>query len=197
MTRTTLADGCWIDHVPGWVSDEGKLLRSLVDQAPWDQEYLRLFGRLVAQPRLTAWFGVGMDISTRYQTARPAATWTTELASLREELASRYDVPFNSALANLYRDGNDSVAWHADDEPTLGHRPVIASVSLGARRRFLMKPRGGGERHDFILGHGDLLVMGPGVQDVYVHAVPKTTSATGPRVNLTFRFYEGTFADPA
>ncbi len=157
----------------------------------WDQEYLQFFGRQVAQPRLTAWFGVGMEISTRYLTTRPAAPWTPELRAIRDALSDLYGVAFNSALANLYRDGKDSVSWHADDEATLGPHPTIASVSLGAPRRFLLKNREGGPHQAFTLGRGDLLVMGPGVQAGYLHSVPKTTRIVEARVNLTFRRYPG------
>jgi alkylated DNA repair dioxygenase AlkB len=157
----------------------------------WEQEYLQFFGRRVAQPRLTAWFGVGMDISTRYLTTRPAAPWTADLREIRDRLSVRYRVAFNSALANFYRDGKDSVSWHADDEATLGQLPIIASVSLGGPRRFLLKDRNGGPSHVFILGQGDLLVMGPGVQAGYVHSVPKTSRVVEPRINLTFRHYPG------
>ena len=155
----------------------------------WEQEYLQFFGRRVAQPRLTAWFGVGMDISTRYLTTRPAAPWTAELRAIRDRLSDRYDAAFNSALANFYRNGRDSVSWHADDEATLGRNPIIASVSLGAPRRFLLKDRKGGASHVFTLGRGDLLVMGPGLQAGYVHSVPKTARVVEPRINLTFRHY--------
>ena len=186
-----MPDGCWVDLRPRWVDRDQELFDALVARTEWEQEYLQFFGRRVAQPRLTAWFGVGMDISTHYLTTRPAGPWSAELGAIRDRLSDGFGVAFNSALANLYRNGKDSVSWHADDEATLGRHPIIASVSLGAPRRFLLKDRAGGPSHVFTLGRGDLLVMGPGVQAGYVHSVPKTARVVEPRINLTFRRYLG------
>lgn len=97
-------------------------------------------------------------------------------------------MPFNSVLANLYRDGRDSNGWHADDEPELGDDPIVASLSFGASRRFLLRSREHpAQRYEWTLAHGSLLVMGRGVQSAYVHSVPKTSRPAGERINLTFR----------
>ena len=150
-----------------------------------------MYGQRIAVPRLTAWFG---DPRATYSysgiTMTPEA-WTPlllELKSLVEPKA--LGTPFNSVLLNLYRDGNDSVSWHSDDEPELGTNPVIASVSLGQARTFRLKHK----RDDSIppveieLTHGSLLVMSGALQHFWKHQLPKRKSKSlGPRINLTFR----------
>lgn len=184
-----LDECCFLDVHRGWLGDPDALLDELLPGTDWEQEQIRLFGRLVAQPRLTAWFGVAMDATTRYRTTKPPVPWPVGLEKVRSSLADHVGVEFNSALANLYRDGRDSVAWHADDEPGLGQTPVIASVSLGATRRFVLRRRDNTERLSLDLAHGDLLVMSGSTQQRWLHAIPKTRRAVGPRINLTFRAY--------
>jgi len=187
--RSNLDGSCWIDLHRGWVHNHETVFASLVDQTPWAQESITLFGRQVPQPRLTAWFGLGMDIRTRYRTTAPAEPWPPSIEALRRELQGHTGVAFNSALANLYRDGGDAVAWHADDEPALGPAPVIASVSFGAPRRFRLRRRDGSLTSEVTLGHGDLLIMGGETQRSWLHCVPRTKAIVGPRINLTFRAY--------
>jgi alkylated DNA repair dioxygenase AlkB len=115
--------------------------------------------------------------------------WPPALAALRDRLVAECGVGYNSCLANLYRDGSDSMAYHSDDEPELGPRPTIASVSLGARRRFSLRHRATRERWSLELGEGDLLLMSAESQSDYAHAVPKTSKAVCPRLNLTFRLF--------
>ena len=110
---------------------------------------------------------------------------------MRNRLRDELGVPFNSCLANLYRDGTDSMGYHSDDEPELGPEPTIASVSLGARRRFVLRHRATRERWTWELGGGDLLVMRDESQRDYAHAIPKTARPIGPRMNLTFRNFLG------
>ena len=187
---TQLDDDCHLDLHRGWVANGDTLLADLMHNTAWEQESITLFGKAVPQPRLTAWFGVAMDVTTRYRTTLPPVPWPAGLAIVKDALAAHTGVSFNSALANLYRDGRDSVAWHADDEPALGDAPVIASVSLGASRRFALRARDRSGRFAVDLGHGDLLVMSGKTQHLWLHAVPKTRRPVGPRINLTFRFYE-------
>lgn len=166
----------------GWASDVA--LDDAVAAITWKQETIKIFGREVLQPRMTAWMGQGFYTYSGRQHA-PAPT-PALVATLRDRIQAVTGGCYNSVLANLYRDGKDSVAWHADDEPELGERPLIASLSLGSSRKFKVKERATGVVADVVLGHGDLLVMdGPSQRD-YLHAVPKTRDA-GPRVNLTFR----------
>jgi alkylated DNA repair dioxygenase AlkB len=171
---------------PGWLDDADALFQRLRDGIPWRQEHLSLFGRRIAQPRLSAYQG---DFPYTYSgLTLAAAPWHPALADLRDRCATAAGTPFNSVLANLYRDGGDSMDWHADDEAELGPAPVVASVSLGSVRRFQLRRKDKrGEAHCLSLGHGDLLVMGPETQAGWLHRVPKTKQPVGPRINLTFR----------
>ena len=186
---TLLDDDCAVDVHREWVEERDVLLHELLTRTEWEQETITLFGRPVVQPRLTAWFGVAMDAATRYRTTRPPVPWPPLLAAVGDRVAAHAGVEFNSALANLYRDGRDSVAWHADDEPALGAEPVIASVSLGATRRFALRRRDKTKTFSVDLGHGDLLVMSGRIQQQWLHSIPKTRRPVGPRINLTFRSY--------
>lgn len=185
----SLDGDCIVDLHRNWICERDGLFDELLAWPDWEQQEIVLFGRRVSQPRLTAWFGVAMDAATRYRTMKPSVPWPPSLVEVRDAVSAHAGVEFNSALANLYRDGQDSVAWHADDEPALGAEPVIASVSLGATRRFALRRRDNTARFALDLGHGDLLVMSDRTQRRWVHAVPKTHRSVGPRINLTFRFY--------
>ena len=155
---------------------------------PWSVHRLRLFGRDVDAPRLSCWVG-DAGAAYRYSGVRfEPLPWTPTLAGLRERLQRELGVAFDSVLANLYRDGRDGMGWHSDDERELGAEPVIASVSLGATRRFVLKHRQDPARRLALdLPHGSLLVMSGATQARYRHALPKTTRVAGERINLTFR----------
>ncbi len=170
---------------PGWVADEQGVFAGVRSELGWEQHAITLFGRTVPTPRLTAWVG---DAAYGYSSVvNQPQPWTPTLTALRDRLIAELGVRFNSCLANLYRDGADSMGYHSDDEPELGSRPTIASVSLGARRRFVLRDRVSRERWSWALGGGDLLVMSGESQSAYAHAVPKTTRPVGERMNLTFR----------
>lgn len=144
-----------------------------------------LFGREVLQPRLACWYG---DHAYSYSGIRlePRA-WTDRLRCLRERCSVDSGVEFNSCLVNLYRDGRDSMGWHADDEPELGREPVIASLSLGDTRVFRMRHKETKTVVEIPLEHGSLLVMSGLMQQCWVHEIPKTKKPVGQRINLTFR----------
>ncbi len=165
------------------------LLADLLTGIDWQQEDIVLFGESRRVPRLVAWHGDPGTAYTYSGTAHEPLPWTAALQSIRHRVEALTGHPFNSVLLNRYRDGRDGMGWHADDERELGHEPAIASVSLGATRRFKLRHR---RRHDAIttieLAHGDLLLMAGATQHAYVHAVPKTARAVGERINLTFRF---------
>jgi alkylated DNA repair dioxygenase AlkB len=180
------APGC-VDFHPGWVDDHERLMEQLSAEIAWEQHEITLFGRTVPTPRLTAWMG-GAAYAYSGVVNQPAP-WPPVLAALRDRLNTELGVHLDSCLANLYRDGSDSMGFHSDDEPELGSEPTIASVSLGARRRFVLRHRATRERWTWDLGAGDLLVMRAESQRDYAHAVPKTTRAVGPRLNLTFRHF--------
>lgn len=169
-------------YKPGFVEDAG-LMDRLRETLPLKQEALRIFGSSVLTPRLVSWHGDPLA-SYSYSGSRFAPLpWPEAVSDLRTKLGAFGE--FNSMLVNFYRDGKDSVGFHADDEPELG--PVIASISLGARRRFVLKRKSDGLTHEFALGEGDLLVMRGALQKHWVHGIPKTAKYVGPRMNLTFR----------
>lgn len=172
-----------------WSPAQADALRdALLDEIPWAPHVLRIFGRDVPTPRLSCWIGDAGAAYT-YSGARftPLA-WTPTVARLRDELRERHGLAFNSALANLYRDGRDTVGWHSDDEPELGPEPVIASLSFGAPRTFRLRAR---RTHapalSLELAHGSLLVMAGATQRLYQHALPRRAGIAAPRINLTFR----------
>ena len=164
-----------------------ELLRELLCVVPWKQEHLRLYGREIPFPRLTAWCGDPGAVYTYSGIVNQPRAWTPGLARLRDRLHVALGVRFNSALLNLYRTGSDGMGWHADDEPELGAHPMIASISLGATRRFELKPIPKGESVGLALEHGSLLVMSGDTQHCWKHQVPKDPTVRAPRVNVTFR----------
>ena len=177
-------------------SEASTLRAQLTAEIAWEQRAIRMFGRELPQPRLTAWHG---DPAARYTysglTWEPRP-WTPALLDLRQRVAAATGGRFNSVLLNYYRDGRDSMGWHADDEPELGPSPVIASLSLGATRRFRLRPIGPkagalAQPLGLDLPNGSLLLMRGPTQHCWQHALPKTARPTGPRLNLTFRWVAG------
>ena len=167
-------------------AEAGHCFTELLETLAWEQTMLPMYGRLLPIPRLNAWYGdehAGYSYSGAHFQPR---AWTPLLAHLRDRLSDFCEAGFNSVLANLYRDGNDSVAWHSDDEPELGPMPVIASLSLGDTRRFRLRHR----RRETVavdLAAGDLLVMSGVLQQHWQHELAKTRKISGSRINLTFR----------
>lgn len=179
-------------YLPAWLVSlrANALFQALETEAGWKQEHIRIQGNTIALPRLTAWHG---DRGYRYSgIENTPLPWTPSLVLLRDQLMAHTGATFNSVLCNFYRSGQDSVAWHADDERELGAQPVIASLSLGGARKFSFKRKDGvGARIDLNLEHGDLLIMQGDTQKEWVHQIPKTKQPTSPRINLTFRFIHG------
>jgi alkylated DNA repair dioxygenase AlkB len=175
---------------PHWLGTEQAdvLFATLRAQIAWEVHRIRLFGREVDSPRLSCWIG-DPDASYRYSGVRFAPRlWPDALLPVRHRLEQTLGQDFNSVLANLYRDGRDAMGWHSDAEPELGTRPVIASISLGATRRFAFRHRQHPERRlSLELPHGSLLVMAGDTQRFYRHSLPRTARPVGERINLTFR----------
>ncbi len=182
--------GADVQWFPGWLAaPEAEALRlDLLAQVAWEVHRIRLFGREVDSPRLSSWIG---DPAARYRYSGAEFQphpWPASLAPLRERLEIAFAAGFNSVLVNRYRDGQDAMGWHSDDEPELGVRPVIASLSLGAPRRFVFRHRQDKAlKREVVLGHGDLLLMAGQTQRHYHHALPRTARPVGERINLTFR----------
>lgn len=165
-----------------------RLFDSLYKNTPWTQRSINLYGRTIPMPRLTAWFA-DRGIHYAYSGGQePRHDWTPILLEIKHRVEQTIAAEFNGALLNLYRDGNDCVGWHSDNESVLGDNPVIASVSLGATRRFRLRHKENEARPISIeLESGSLLVMSGQTQCCWRHQLPKTRRPSGPRVNVTFR----------
>jgi alkylated DNA repair dioxygenase AlkB len=167
--------------------ESDQIFSALVTGLARQEETIFTFGKWVKVPRLMSWYG---DADAYYQYSgvnHKPRPWTEQLQAIRVKLEQECRCDFNSVLANLYRDGKDSMGCHADDEKELGVNPVIASLSLGDERLFKLHHKKRKETLDIALGHGDLLVMAGTLQHHWVHSVPKTKKVKNPRINLTFR----------
>ncbi len=174
VRRWTLDERCWVDTVSRWVTGGDQLLLGLAETLRWTSAEREMYGRTVAEPRLGAF-------------VRPRTAGSVPVIDdIAAALTRRYRRSFDSVWVNYYRGGQDSVAWHGD---RIGIDPadaLVAIVSLGGPRRFLMRPRGGGGSRSFTLASGDLLVMGGACQQRWEHSVPKVAAAP-PRMSVTLR----------
>jgi alkylated DNA repair dioxygenase AlkB len=164
-------------------------LQKLISETPWQQDHIRIAGKVIPVPRLQAWYGEKQSFYAYSGIALKPLSWTPLLRELKSRIETETGACFNSVLVNYYRNGNDSVSWHADDEPELGNDPVIASLSLGASRTFNFRSKNTGNRKILAceLENGSLLLMGEGTQTHWMHQIPKQPAVTEPRINLTFR----------
>jgi alkylated DNA repair dioxygenase AlkB len=181
LRRTWLTSTAWVDHLPGWLSGSDALFHQLLEHVPWTAERRWMYAREVEVPRLACFYETGVPLPDPI------------LVRARDMLSDHYEPELGERLTTtgmcLYRGGSDSVAWHGD---TVGRSKtedtVVAILSLGWARTLALRPRGGGgARHRFALGHGDLVVMGGSCQRTWEHAVPKTTRMVGPRISVQFR----------
>ncbi len=163
-----------------------EILDEIISTNNWEQQTLLMYGKMVEEPRLSTWHSDGQSY-TYSGKPRHAQPWTDTLSMLREQCEQHTDNTFNGVLVNYYRNGDDHLGWHSDDELVNGPEPLIASISLGAERRFDMRHRETGDLATTMLSHGSLLVMSGLSQRSWEHRVPKMSSLIGPRVNLTFR----------
>lgn len=164
------------------------LIPSLKTNIRWNQETIQMYGKLLNTPRLTAWYGDNSKTYAFSGKKYDPYPWTDELLFIKSRVDAATGIIFNSVLLNLYRNGNDSVAWHADDEPELGVNPVIASVSFGQIRRFDIRHKTDKkQKYSVELENGSLLIMKGDLQHQWEHQVPKSAKALGERINLTFR----------
>lgn len=171
--------------------DANLLLEHLINHIPFRQDEITIFGKKVMQPRLTCWMA-DVGLSIKYSGLRMEPTvWDPEVLEIKQKVEQATNTTYNSVLINYYRDGQDSMGWHADNEQELGPDPKIASLSLGQTRKFSLKSNtvkgSSAEVLNLLLGHGSLLFMGAGTQQNYKHQLPKTKLSNGPRINLTFR----------
>jgi alkylated DNA repair dioxygenase AlkB len=176
LERIWLDEASWVDHCPGWMSGSDQAFGELLHNVGWSQRRRWMYDRKVDEPRLTSWQRIDEETCV-------ALPW---LEDTRLALSAQYEIRFDSVGINLYRSGADSVAWHRDRIPPEIVDPVVALVSLGESRTFLLRPHGGGRSRSFRLGHGDLLVTGGQTQRRFEHSVPKVKTS-GPRMSLAFR----------
>jgi alkylated DNA repair dioxygenase AlkB len=177
LQRHELDATSWVDHVPRWLSGSDVVFADLVARVPWRNRRVVMYDRLVDEPRLTWWW---------QRDTGPCPIDLRVLHDIAAALSDRYGLDFDSIGCNLYRDGSDSVAWHGDRVRHAAEDPVVAIVSVGAPRPFQLRPRGGGASRSFLLGRGDLLVMGGACQHEWEHSVPKVARA-GPRLSIMYR----------
>ena len=178
---------------PQWLTNQqaDRLLTQSIDTIPWREDSIRMFGKLIPVPRLQNWFADNTNTSYTYSgITMNAVLFPDWMANLAQSIANETGYVFNRALVNYYRDGTDSVDWHADDEPELGADPIISSLSLGAERVFQLRHNITGEILSVSLPHGSLLLMGSRIQQFYQHRLAKVKSLTSPRVNFTFRYMD-------
>jgi alkylated DNA repair dioxygenase AlkB len=187
-----LSEGRTADIIfwPQWLDQSAAdlLLETTIDQTPWREDFINIMGKRIPIPRLQNWFG---DPGTSYTYSRiclPAIKFPVWMEVLLRDVEVETGCRFNRALVNYYRDGNDSVDWHADDESELGVEPVIASVSLGASREFQLRHNATREKVKILLPHGSLLLMSGGIQEHWQHRLAKVKQLDEPRVNFTFRY---------
>jgi len=181
LQRTELADGAWIDVLPGWLTGADELFARLQQQVPWRAERRHMYDRVVDVPRLLCFYAEDEPL--------PDPMLVEARQALDAHYADELGEPFVTAGLCLYRDGRDSVAWHGD---TIGRGStqdtMVAILSLGTPRPLLLRPaRGGGPTLRHEVGHGDLLVMGGSCQRTWQHAIPKSSRPTGPRISVQFR----------
>lgn len=182
LQRLQLDDSSWIDYCPGWLAGSDALFGELLEVGAWGQREVHMYDRLVLEPRLTA----GFHTDVRDESTPEAVVQITEL------LSQRYAVRLDRVWVNLYRDGSDSVAWHGDRNAKVHKNPLVATVSLGARRKFQLRPKGSSSiAHTLMPGHGDLVVMGGACQHEWEHTVPKVAKAPGARMSVTIRHSAG------
>lgn len=174
----------------------GKLLNSrktshyftrLMDTIDWQQDEVIIFGKRIVTKRMTGWYGEREFDYTYSKITRKAQLWTPELAELRDLVEKKTGLEFNSCLLNLYQSGEEGMSWHSDAEAELGKEPAIASLSLGAERRFVLKNKASGDKVTVELENGSLLLMKGQTQQYWLHSLPKTKKVKEPRINLTFR----------
>lgn len=164
------------------------LMQTFISTVPWQQQVITMYGKQMLTPRLTAWYGdAGSDYAFSGTKFDPLP-WTDELVEIKQTVETITQTKFNSVLLNYYRNGNDSVAWHSDDEYELGIKPVIASVSFGQTRRFDVRKKADHHtKYAIDLENGSLFLMKGDLQHNWEHRIAKSTKPLKERVNLTFR----------
>ena len=179
-----------IELIPAFLSEaaSNKLFSTLSDKLAWSEETIKMYGKPIKVPRLVCWYGDD-GIEYRYSGINHVGLpWTPELLQIKTQIEQYTKYQFNSVLGNYYRNENDSMGWHSDNEKELGNLPCIASISLGEERIFKIRNKKTGEILEVLLTNGSLLIMSGNFQNEWQHSIPKVKTHKDPRINLTFRF---------
>ena len=181
-------DGSVYYH-PEFISaaDSAKLMDQLQKSMQWEADHLIMFGKAVTTRRKVAWIGDSKCAYTYSGVKKQPQAWTPELLLIKRQLEELTNSEFNSCLINLYHDGNDGMGWHSDDEKELDDKAPIASLSLGAVRKFAFRNKKDKTTISLFLGNGSALIMEAPTQEYWHHSLLKTKTVTTPRINLTFR----------
>ncbi|MFC3160240.1 DNA-N1-methyladenine dioxygenase [Chryseobacterium arachidis] len=178
-----------LEYKENFLSEEeaDQLKNKLLKTAPWEQRTQKMYDKMVLTPRLTAWYDDTKSYSSE-ENRKPINPWIPDLLALKQRIENEFGYQFNGVLLNLYRDHNDSVAWHRDKERKYGKRPIIASISLGQTRNFdFRKVDHHQSKYSLPLPNGSLLIMKGDLQEHWEHRIAKSTIPMKERINLTFR----------
>lgn len=182
----------------GIVDDYGRILSEqeaddylqlLLNTIQWEHDQVVVMGQTITTQRQVAWFGDRLFKYKYSGVIHHANLWVPELLDLKKQVEAIVQTRFNSCLLNLYENGSQGMAWHSDDEDALGENTVIASLSLGATRKFVLKHKQNNQKVELNLPHGQLIVMRGNTQHHWLHAIMKSTKVAEPRINLTFRTF--------
>src|SRR5437879_9348860 len=171
-------------------NEANRYFNLLLQNIVWENDEAVIFGKHIVAKRKVAWYGDYGDSDYLYtysNTTKQALAWTKELSDLKQIVEELTETKFNSCLLNLYHNGNEGIAWHSDDEKSLGKNSTIASLSFGAERKFSFKHKQTKQTISLVLEHGSLLIMKDATQTNWLHSLPKSKKITRPRINLTFR----------
>ena len=167
--------------------EANRYFHSLLQNIPWKNDEVVVFGKRIVTKRKTAWYGDSNYVYIYSNTIKQALPWTRELVNLKQIVENLSNTKFNSCLLNLYHDGNEGMGWHSDDEKSIEDNSAIASVSFGEERNFSFKHKQSNKTISVLLEHGSLLLMKNATQKNWLHSLPKSRKITRPRINLTFR----------
>jgi alkylated DNA repair dioxygenase AlkB len=170
--------------------DSSRLYKVLLEEIDWRNDEVYLFGKRHITKRKVALYGDQNFTYTYSNSAKKALPWNAPLLEIKQCVETWCGMTFNSCLLNLYHHGEEGIGWHSDDEKPLGRNPVIASVSLGAERKFSFRHKTKQDRVSVILKNGSLLLMRDETQHYWLHSLPKAKTVKAPRINLTFRFFK-------
>lgn len=169
------------------IAKANSYLRALLENITWKNDEARIFGKHFITKRKAAWYGDEAYAYSYSNATKQALPWTSELIELKQLVEEHTGATFNSCLLNLYHNGDEGMAWHSDDEASLGKNTTIASLSFGAERKFMFRHKQTKQTVSLMLQNGSLLVMKDTTQTNWLHSLPKTKKVTTPRINLTFR----------